>query len=169
MVGFKFSYPGFLLGFSGGSYYQYKKLAPYVNQNWKLTTELWKVENILYVMNNLLVYEEKAEVDHWFYRVRQGTIEYNYIPNTPATTPTPSTTPSTTPSSTTTTAPPPTLAPLAPSYDEDYKVKEDTNSEDYILDYKVKEDANLDVKDDSKTKVATDEKIHADGVVYIEE
>ena len=48
MVGFEFSYPGFLLGFSGGSYYQYKKLAPYVNQNWKLTTELWKVENILY-------------------------------------------------------------------------------------------------------------------------
>ena len=122
MVGFEFSYPGFLLGFSGGSYYQYKKLAPYVNQNCSTTT--------------------------------------------------------------TTTAPPPTLAPLAPSYDEDYKVKEDTksedyildykvkedtNPEDYILDYKVKEDANLDVKDDSKTKVATDEKIHADGVVYIEE
>ena len=63
MVGFKPSYLGFLLGFSGGSYYQYKKLAPYVNQNWKLSTELWKVENILYVMNNVLVYEEKGEAE----------------------------------------------------------------------------------------------------------
>ena len=131
------SYLGFLLGFSGGSYYQYKKLAPYVNQNWKLSTELWKVENILYVMNNVLVYEEKGEAEKWFYRVRQGVIECNYSPNTPSTTTTstttisPSTTtPSTTMSTTISTATSPsTVAPHPTSY-----------SEDYNEDYKVKND-----------------------------
>ena len=100
---------GFLLGFSGGSYYQYKKMAPYVNQNWRLSTELYKMESMISVMNNLLVYEEKGVADKWFYRVRQGGIECNYIPYI-------------LPSSTTT-PPPSTVAPLAPAkpdYDEEY-------------------------------------------------
>ena len=113
---------GFLLGFSGGSYYQYKKMAPYVNQNWRLSTELYKMESMISVMNNLLVYEEKGVADKWFYRLRQGVIECNYNPYM---------LPSSTTTSTTTTPPPSTVAPLAPSkpdydevYEEMYKVEE---------------------------------------------
>jgi len=79
--------PGILLGFSGGSYYQYKRMAPYVNQdykllgeNWKLSTELWKVESILAGMDNLLVYERGDRVEKWVYNLKEGSVECNYIP-----------------------------------------------------------------------------------------
>merc|ERR1711974_295692 len=67
--------PGFLLGFGGGSYYQYKRLAPYVQQNWRLSTELLKLERIVSFMDNLIVYDDK-----WEYRMKQGFIECNYNP-----------------------------------------------------------------------------------------
>ena len=86
-------------------------MAPYVNQNWKLSTELWKMESMISVMNNLLVYEEKGEADQWFYRMRQGYIQCNYIPYPPKSSTTP-----TTPS-------PSTLARPKTDYDEDYDYK----------------------------------------------
>jgi len=79
--------PGILLGFTGGSYYQYKRMAPYVNQdykllgeNWKLSTELWKVESILAGMDNVLVYEKGDKVEKWVYNLREGSVECNYSP-----------------------------------------------------------------------------------------
>ena len=128
---------GFLLGFSGGSYYQYKKLAPYVNQNWKLSTELWKLESMISLMDNLLVYEEKGVAEKWFYRLRQGAIECNYNPFI---------VPSSTSSTTTTPPPPSTEAPLAlakPDYEEDYKdeVYEEINKQKEYVKGDTKKDA----------------------------
>ena len=120
---------GFLLGFSGGSYYQYKRMAPYINQNWRLSTELYKMESMISVMDNLLVYEEKGVAEKWFYRLGQGGIECNYNPYV-------------LPSSTT--PPPSTVAPPAPSKPD--------NDEDYEGLFYVKEypDGNGDTKKDTK-------------------
>ena len=92
-------------------------MAPYVNQNWKLSTELWKMESMISVMNNLLVYEEKGETDQWFYRLRQGYVECNYNPYSLQ-------------SSTTTTPSPSTVAPIAPPKTEDYEVQEYPDSKE---------------------------------------
>ena len=76
-----------MLGFSGGSYYQYRRMAPYVrqeynliNRNWKLATELMKVESILTGMSNLQVFEERNQVESWEYTLRQGSVECYYNP-----------------------------------------------------------------------------------------
>ena len=113
-------------------------MAPYINQNWRLSTELYKMESMISVMDNLLVYKEKGVAEKWFYRLSQGGIECNYNPYV-------------LPSSTTT-PPPSTVAPLAPSkpdHDEDYEdmfnvkeypdgngdTKKDTKDGEYIEDY----------------------------------
>ena len=96
-------------------------MAPYVNQNWKLSTELWKLESMISLMDNLLVYEEKGVADKWYYRLRQGAIECNYKPFID---------PSSTTTSTTLPPSPPTVAPLAPAkpgYEQDY------NEDDYEM------------------------------------
>ena len=104
-------------------------MAPYVNQNWKLSTELWKMESMISVMNNLLVYEEKGEAENWFYRLSQGYIECKYNP-LPL-------------QSSTTTPPPSTVAPLNKDYEAqeypDTDVKED-----------IKKDTEGDIVDISK-------------------
>ena len=76
-----------MLGFSGGSYYQYRRMAPYVRQeynlinwNWKLATELMKVESILTGMSNLQVFEERNQVESWEYTLRQGSVQCFYNP-----------------------------------------------------------------------------------------
>merc|ERR1711972_1172876 len=64
--------PGIMLGFSGGSYYQYQRMAPYVrqeynliNRNWRLATELKK---------------ESGEVVSWEYSLTQGSVMCSYSP-----------------------------------------------------------------------------------------
>merc|ERR1711973_674853 len=79
--------PGIMLGFSGGSYYQYQRMAPYVrqeynliNRNWRLATELKKVDSILSGMSNLQLFKESGEVVNWEYSLMQGSVMCSYIP-----------------------------------------------------------------------------------------
>merc|ERR1711973_906750 len=79
--------PGIMLGFSGGSYYQYQRMAPYVrqeynliNRNWRLATELKKVDSILSGMSNLQLFKESGEVVSWEYSLVQGSVMCSYIP-----------------------------------------------------------------------------------------
>ena len=76
-----------MLGFSGGSYYQYQRMAPYVrqeynliNRNWRLATELKKVDSILSGMSNLQLFKESGEVVSWEYILMQGSVMCSYIP-----------------------------------------------------------------------------------------
>ena len=76
-----------MLGFSGGSYYQYQRMAPYVrqeynliNRNWRLATELKKVDSILSGMSNLQLFKESGEVVSWEYSLMQGSVMCSYIP-----------------------------------------------------------------------------------------
>merc|ERR1712029_1056481 len=79
--------PGIMLGFSGGSYYQYQRMAPYVrqeynliNRNWRLATELKKVDSILSGMSNLQLFKESGEVVSWEYSLTQGSVMCSYSP-----------------------------------------------------------------------------------------
>ena len=76
-----------MLGFSGGSYYQYQRMAPYVrqeynliNRNWRLATELKKVDSILSGMSNLQLFKESGEVVSWEYSLTQGSVMCSYSP-----------------------------------------------------------------------------------------
>ena len=49
-----------MLGFSAGSYYEYKRLVvPYANLNWQLRNELWKAE--YKNMMSSVVFEDNGE------------------------------------------------------------------------------------------------------------
>ena len=63
---FNSQFLGLLLGFSGGSYYQYRRMAPDVRQ------EYMKMESILT--------EERNQVESWEYTLRQGSVECYYNP-----------------------------------------------------------------------------------------
>ena len=80
-----------------------------MQQNWRLSTELWKLESMIAVMDNLLVYEEKGVAEKWSYTVGRGSIECHYNPNIPEVSTTTTTTSTTTPA-------PSTVAP--PTYKE---------------------------------------------------
>lgn len=79
--------PGILIGWGGGSYYQYKRMEPYVSRgwkiaihNWKLVTELEKVEDILLRMENVDLYMDDGEVVQWAYTLKEGNVLCKYNP-----------------------------------------------------------------------------------------
>jgi len=79
--------PGILLGWAGGSYYQGKRMEPYVSRgwklaidNWKLVTELRKVEDILLRMENVHLYMEEGEVAQWAYTLKDGNVLCRFNP-----------------------------------------------------------------------------------------
>merc|ERR1719412_1520313 len=90
--------PGLLLGFICGGYYEYKRMAPCLHQNWRLATELREVEGLVSVMDNIRLYKEQ---EVWLYRMKQGVIGCSYSPN----------------------GVPPTPTSTKPAYDDDYESK----------------------------------------------
>ena len=75
LLGLNLSFLGFLLGFSGGRYYAYKRMAPDCNQNRQLSTELYKLENMVSELDNLVVISKNEE---WVYKMKQGFILCSY-------------------------------------------------------------------------------------------
>ena len=127
---FNSQFLGLLLGFSGGSYYQYQRMAPYVNLNARLSSQLWKMESMITGMNNLMVYEEKG-AEKWGYKMQQGFVECYYNPyGLP-------------PVSTTTTP----ATPTAELAEEDYEYKEYPN---YDSKENTKENTKESAEEDSK-------------------
>ena len=116
---FKPSYPGLLLGFICGGYYEYQRMAPGLQQNWRLSTELREVESLVSVMNNIRVCR-KQEV--WLYRMKQGVIGCSYSLNGVPTTPTSTTSIPTAPAK-------PTAKPAYDDYYESNESKEYPNSD----------------------------------------
>ena len=50
------------------------RMAPVLNQNFKLSTKLWEVTSMISEMDNIRVLEEKNAWD-WLYEMKQGFVE----------------------------------------------------------------------------------------------
>ena len=63
-----------MLGWGCGQLYQDQRMAPGLNQNFKLSTKLWEVASMISEMDNIRVLEEKNAWE-WQYEMTQGFVE----------------------------------------------------------------------------------------------